>query len=350
MAQTSREIVKKTLTFGYPERVPRHTWILPWASEKYPDKIKELSRLYPDDIISAPSVYNSSSRLKGDPYEIGTYVDEWGCVFENLHKGVIGEVKEPLIENIGDLSALKPPFEILPANEEQKQSAKAKVNEFCASTDKFVITPCFPRPWERMQFIRGTVNSMMDIMTPEAGAKRLLENIHEYYMRELEFWVSTDVDAIFFMDDWGSQTSLLIPPAVWVDNFKPLYKDYCDIAHKHGKFTFMHSDGCITAIYPHLIEIGVDAVNSQLFCMDLDELAKIAKGKITFWGEIDRQHVMPSSNRQDAKDAVLKVAEKLYDPSGGIIAQFELGPGCNIENAFAVYQQWQQVVAKKHTS
>jgi hypothetical protein len=105
----------------------------------------------------------------------------------------------------------------------------------------------------------------------------------------------------------------------------------------------MHSDGCITAIYPHLVEIGVDALNSQIFCMDMDELAKIAKGKMTFWGEIDRQHVMPSTDTQDAIDAVNKVASKLYDPSGGIIAQFEIGPGTNIENAFAVHEQWQKI-------
>ena len=93
------------------------------------------------------------------------------------------------------------------------------------------------------------------------------------------------------MDDWGSQRSLLISPAMWRTYFKPMYRDYVQIAHAAGKKFFMHSDGHILAIYPDLIEIGVDALNSQIFCMGVEQLAPFA-GKITFWGEIDRQHLL----------------------------------------------------------
>ena len=162
-------------------------------------------------------------------------------------------------------------------------------------------------------------------------------------MKELEFWVSTNVDAIMFMDDWGSQLNLLIPPAIWQDIFKPLYKDYCDIAHSNKKFSFMHSDGNIIEIYPHLIDIGVDAVNSQIFCMDMDKLATLAKGKITFWGEIDRQHILTGNNIDTIRKAVRHVAEKLYDTTGGIIAQLEFGPGTKPENIEAVFAEWENV-------
>ncbi|HDL17484.1 MAG TPA: methyltransferase, partial [Bacteroidetes bacterium] len=62
------------------------------------------------------------------------------------------------------------------------------------------------------------------------------------------------------------------------------------MAKANGKFAFMHSDGHISEIYTELVEVGVDAINSQLFCMDMVELAKSVKSKITFWGEVDRQH------------------------------------------------------------
>ena len=64
----------------------------------------------------------------------------------------------------------------------------------------------------------------------------------------------------------------------------------------------MHSDGNITEIIPDLIEIGIDALNSQLFCMDIEELGKKFRGKITFWGEIDRQNILPNGNRKDIED------------------------------------------------
>jgi uroporphyrinogen decarboxylase len=187
----------------------------------------------------------------------------------------------------------------------------------------------------------------MGIMAPEDGVGALIRKIHEFHMAELEFWVRTDVDAIGFMDDWGAQKQLLIPPRVWRDLFRPLYAEYCQLIHGSGKFVFMHSDGCIAEIYDDLIGVGVDAINSQLFTMDLADLARRAKGRITFWGEIDRQHVLPAADPQVARDAVRHVAKYLYDPKGGIIAQFEFGPGANPAVALAIFDEWDKVQLEK---
>ena len=75
----------------------------------------------------------------------------------------------------------------------------------------------------------------------------------------------------------------------------------------------------------------------------MEEIAKKAKGKITFWGEIDRQHVLPANDPQIAKDAVRKVAENLYDSAGGIIAQFEIGPGTNPKIPIIILEEWEKI-------
>jgi hypothetical protein len=235
---------------------------------------------------------------------------------------------------------LNPPYETLP---DDWQSARDEVNRAYEQSDLFILAGACPRPWERYQFLRGTLNAMMDVMEPENGMLDLLRAVHEFYLKELEFWATTDVDGLMFMDDWGMQNQLLISPKSWREIFKPLYKDYCDLIHSHGKFAFMHSDGNIQAIYPDLIEIGVDALNSQLFCMDIPELARIAKGKITFWGEIDRQQVLISPDPEVGRQAVRQVAEHLYDPAGGIIAQFEFGLGAQPQTALAVFEEWERI-------
>ncbi|MDZ7265313.1 MAG: methyltransferase [candidate division KSB1 bacterium] len=341
MPQTSRELVYRCLNFEYPERIPRDLWFLPWAVERYPEAVAEINRRFPSDFVTTDYFYPPSPRVKGDPYKIGSYTDEWGCVFVNYQNGVIGEVKEPLIADIRDWRTVQPPYEQLPEN---IASARKIINDFYASSDKFVFANCCPRPWERYQFLRGSENAMIDVMMPEEGGRDLLRLIHEFYLKELEFWVQMDVDAIKFMDDWGAQNQLLIPPRIWRELFKPLYKDYCDLAHAHGKFAFMHSDGHITEIYDDLIEIGVDAINSQLFCMDFEELEQKARGKITFWGEIDRQHVLPSPNPEDGREAVRKVAQHFYDPRGGVIAQFEFGAGANPATALVIFDEWEKIV------
>lgn len=280
MAHTSRELVTKCLTFDHPERIPRDLWTLPWATTRFPDALQRMQDRFPSDFSGPAGVYRPSPRITGAPYIIGQHIDEWGCEFTNIQEGVHGEVRHPLIADIRDWRAVSPPRETLP---EDLTAARDAVNRSCAATDTFVKAPCCPRPWERYQFLRGSANSMMDVMQPETGVYELLRLIHEFYLQELEFWVTTDVDAVMFMDDWGSQHQLLIPPERWRDLFKPLYKAYCDLAHVYGKFIFMHSDGYIAEIFDDVIEVGVDAINSQLFCMDMADLARRAKGKITFW-------------------------------------------------------------------
>jgi uroporphyrinogen decarboxylase len=160
----------------------------------------------------------------------------------------------------------------------------------------------------------------------------------------MELWVKTDVDALMYMDDWGSQQALLIDPSVWREIFKPLYRDYIQIAHGAGKKIFMHSDGYTLDIYPDMIELGLDAFNTQLFCMGVESLAPFA-GKITFWGEIDRQHLLPEGSIDDIQKAVEKVHKALWR-TGGCIAQCEFGAGAKPENVREVFAHWDRLTAE----
>lgn len=340
MPQTPREIVHRCLKFQGPERLPRDLWYLPWAADQFPGAMAAMERRFPNDFTGPPDVYRPSLRSEGDPYEAGRYVDEWGCAFTSIQDGVIGEIRDPLLADIAAWESVQPPYETLPEDED---AARDTINRFCTSTDLFVKGGCCPRPWERIQFVHGSENSMVNLALGDEDFRRLLACIHDFYMKELEFWVTTDVDAIAFMDDWGAQSQLLILPATWDELFKPLYRDYCELIHAHGKFAFMHSDGHISEIYEGLIDVGVDAINSQLFCMDMADLATRAKGRITFWGEIDRQHVLPSPDPQVGRDAVREVAQHLYDPAGGLIAQFEFGAAANPDTAVAIFEEWEKV-------
>lgn len=341
MQKTPREIVNLTLNFESPERLPRQIWRLPWAVKHVPETIEEIDRRWPEDITYPVKVYHDSKRYQGNPYAVGEHIDDWGCIFENIHEGIHGEVKTPILPDVKNWKDIvKPPFEILPQN---ISAARDTVNRSCRNSDLFMLAGCCPRPWERYQFIRGTENAMIDMMIPDANIKGLLKMIQDFYLRELEFWCSTEVDAIMYMDDWGSQQQLLLPPEVWRATYKPLYKEYCDMAHAAGKFIFMHSDGYIAEVFDDLMEIGVNALNSQLFCMDIADLGRRGKGKITFWGEIDRQHVLPSKNPDDGRQAVRKVAQHIFDPAGGVIIQFEASPGCHPGTMIAVMEEWDAV-------
>ena len=112
----------------------------------------------------------------------------------------------------------------------------------------------------------------------------------------------------------------------------------------YGKSVFMHSDGYIADIFPDLIEINIDALNSQLFCMDIKELGEKYRGKITFWGEIDRQDLLPHGSREEIEKAVRVVFEELYE-NGGVIAQCEFGLEARPENVITVFNSWNKIGA-----
>jgi hypothetical protein len=332
---TPRERVYATLNFELPagERIPRQMWVLPWADEHHPGMREILQQQFMDDIVHAPGCYFSpvNERVVGGIFQVGTYIDEWGCIFENRQCGIIGEVKTPIVDTWEDICRVHFPVEALTVDPDQ-------VNAFCRATDRFVLAGACQRPFERLQFIRGTENLYMDLALEEEGLHAFIKQIHEFYLKELEVWSRTEVDALFIMDDWGTQKSLLINPAMWRQIFKPLYKDYIDLAHAAGKKIFMHSDGYIVDIYPDLIEMGLDAINSQMFCMTPEKLAQF-KGQITFWGEMDRQHILPDGTEKDVEEAVQRVYENLFF-NGGVIAQCEFGPGAKPENIRALYAAW----------
>lgn len=328
-----RQVVKQTLEFQNPSRIPRQIWTLPWAQENYPEEFDRITSTYPDDIEWAPQALQKPLETTGDPHAVGTYIDEWGCEWENKQRGVVGEVKNPLIKTWDDLSKVRVPENILSLDVEQ-------INAYCRETDRFTLSLTYTRPFERLQYIRGTENTLMDLAYKPPELFELLDTIHQFFRKDMEMWAKTDVDALFFQDDWGAQNNLLISPKTWREVFKPLYKEYVEIAHSYGKYAFMHSDGNISQIYPDLIEIGLDAINSQIFIMDTEKLADQYAGKITFWGELDRQNLMPFGSTDQVDQAVRQVKDLFYR-QGGVIAQGSFGVGVNPDNVEQLFKSWE---------
>lgn len=335
---TGRERVKACLTFNKPDRVPRDLWALPYVTLFDKEKFEKVINKYPMDISASQLSPGWSDEVVKQTAKKGSYTDDWGSVWYVGEPGVIGEVKKPALENWSRLKWFKPPYHLI------ENRDISYINKLYEETDKFVLSDVTARPFERLQFLRGSQNLFLDIGYNVEEFHKLLKMIHEFYLADIESWCKTSVDGIFFMDDLGTSLALLINPEVWREIFKPLYKEYCDIIHAAGKFAFFHTDGNTEAIFGDFIEVGIDAINSQLFVMNIEELAKKYKGKITFWGELDRQHTMPFGTSDDVKKAVLRVRKALDEGNGGVIAQCEWGKNNPIENVEAVFEAWNEKI------
>ncbi|MDR0474094.1 MAG: methyltransferase [Treponema sp.] len=333
---TSRELVIKTLAQEEAERLPRDMWALAHTWINRPDQIERFYKMYDVDIAAPHGMsYGKSRYSRGEPSRVGRYTDRFGVEHEVAEDGVAGEVKNPIIRTMRDLDNYRLPWEML---DEMTYGDQAQAYK---ETEKFVLLSSTVRPFERMQFLRGTEQLFIDMALDDPIFIKMKDMLHDFYVKELKKVSSLPLDGISFMDDWGTQQSLLISPDMWRKHFKPMYKEYCDIIHKGGKYAFFHSDGHTEAIYGDIVEIGIDAFNSQLFCMDIERIAEKYKGKITFWGELDRQRILPFGTEEEVRESVRRIKKAFLTPKRtGFIAQLSWEMLTPFENVVAAYDEF----------
>ncbi len=343
-----RERVVRALNLECPDRVPRDVSWDPAVQVFQRKELEDLLRRIPMDIGTPEFKRGISDRQKGHPIvTAGTpgwqktvtkkgqkWIDEWGSVRYVGEDGLFGVVNEPVLDDLSGINEFSAPWECL------KSTDLSEVNRNCAESDKFMISDICARPFERLQFLRGTEKFFVDLAYARKELFQLRDMVHEYNLEHIRIWLKTDVDGIFMMDDWGTQSGLLISPSTWREFLRPLYEEYCNLVHKHGKYVFFHSDGDIEEIFEDVIEVGIDAINAQLFCMDIERLAEKFKGRITFWGEIDGQRLLPFGGVDQVTEAVYRVRLALDDRRGGVIAQCNWGKNNPSNNIQAVFDAW----------
>jgi len=127
---------------------------------------------------------------------------------------------------------------------------------------------------------------------------------------------------------------------MWKNIFKPKYKKLFEVIKKAGKYIFFHSCGYILDLYDEFIELGVDAINSQVWCIGIDKVAQKCAGKITLWGEIDRQRTLAFGTPEDIYREASIMKEKFFINGGGLIGQSLAGKDVSLENIEALLKCW----------
>jgi len=151
--------------------------------------------------------------------------------------------------------------------------------------------------------------------------------------------------------DFGGQNNLLISPRVYTRLFQPFHKRINDWIHTHtGWKTFIHTDGAIQLLIPHLIEAGFDILNPVQWTaagMDPQVLKSRFGSRITFWGAgVDTQHTLPFGAPEEVRREVHKHAG-IFAPGGGFVfsSVHNVLSGVPVENLQALYAAFREVAA-----
>ena len=329
---TSRERVIRAVEFTGPDRLPTMHSTLPGAVDRHGSRLEDVYARFPSDFAGQSGKYGGTA--DNPHYQKGTETDEWGCTWVNPGLGQEGQVKGHPLADWHALETYQPP-EPLGGN-----SPEPKPRE---SFDRYVLWGgCGGRLWERMHFLRGYEQLLMDVANGRAEVERLRDLVLEHTLIGLEKQLQCDIDGISYMDDWGTQTQLMIRPDEWRRLFKPAYKAIADRCHAAGKHFYFHTDGHTLEILEDFIEIGIDVLNPQFSCHDLAEYAEVCRGRICVSADVDRQYVLAFGTPQEVRDHVREIWELFATPQGGLIAHGEAGPEVPLENVEAMYEAFRE--------
>ncbi|MCL2362989.1 MAG: hypothetical protein FWC73_14405 [Defluviitaleaceae bacterium] len=292
---TSRERVKRSISFTTPDKYPRdHPE--PYGSDLFYTGLNPCPDMRP---------------RKG--------LDNWGCLWESYESSNLGEVKDSPLKDWNDFDKLTIPSLDVPGIWDRSRSAREKAG------DKYVLGNVSSL-YERVHFVRGLDNTWCDIMEEPDNLKKFVNLLADMNIEIIRRYAEFGVDGIINCDDWGLQNRLMISPDSWREIWKPAYKRVYDAAHAAGLDTWLHSCGYILDIMEDLIEIGLDVIDmDQQMNMGLDNLQKFT-GRITFFAPVDIQAVMPNGNPEEIKAYCRKMSEYLGTKAGGLILKWYSDP------------------------
>jgi hypothetical protein len=330
---SSRERVKKAVRFGRPDRTPLSHAILPAAQIKYGPALAEILAEFRDDFGWD---YMDDLPLDRFPpqYKPGDNRDDFGTLWRVEWPGICGIPVQGSITDLDRYAEYKWPdiFSAGPPKGRQYGGHMLGPDERWYARGGWFIY------FEQLQQLRGMENFFLDLAFESAAFGRLLDDLLDFNLRWIDRWTALPYDGLHFGDDWGSQTNLLIRPAVWRRLFKPRYAEMFRKAKAAGMDVWFHSDGFINEIAGDLIEIGVDVLNFQVAVTGHDWAARNIRGRVAVRTDIDRQRVLPFGSPAEVREEVQRTFESCGTSAGGLIACGEIGPDVPLANIRAMYE------------
>lgn len=344
---SERENYLRALEFRYPEWIPCSVYFSVISWKRYREDLKKIILRHP--LISFPDYeerYEKFNELPPVYRENEYYRDSWGCLWYNIQEGMEGQVVEHPLADWEVLKTYKPPAPYKKSERGERDWEKIE-KEIKEQKKKGILTwGDGERLFDRLYFLRGFENLMMDFATDDPHLPQLIEMLLEYELRLINKWLEIGVDIMYFHTDVGTQNGLMISPAKFRKYIKPMFKKLFTTCRKAGIHVYLSSDGRLLEIVDDLVECGVSMHDPQLRANTIDGIAKAYRGKMCINLDLDRQmfpFCKPEDIRQQVKDAV----EKLNLLEGGLMIFASIsGADVSLENIEAICQAFEEFCFK----
>jgi len=338
---TSKERIHTALDHKEPDLVPLDLWITPEIEAALmretgaEDPFELRVRLGHDCLISHVGLV-ASFYMNEEPQ----YVDPWGITFRRVSFGggsYTEMVGHPLAGDDAKLASFKPPDPEEPFHYEKISRLIGRYGR-THSIAGGILGAVFEGPW----YLRGMDQFLADMLLNKDYAHALVDLVAGWHLKAGLKLIRMGCDLILAGDDLGAQDRLLISPELFREFVKPWYGKLFGAFKRADPSVKIatHICGYVEPIIDDLIETGVDVLNPvQPLAMDPARLKKRYGARLSFWGAVDDQRVLPLGSPEEvAVEVRLRLAQ--LAPGGGYIlcSSHNVQPGTPIENIHAYYR------------
>ena len=350
MSMTSYERVMTALNHKKPDRPPLHYFGTPETSEKLKKHIniethEELLCYFGSDFRYVGARYVGPQEFVGESgYQSGGK-DIWGIRWKPIHNRfcTYNEISfHPLaharsLKEIEEYSWPHPDwFDVSYLKEEIKRINNKERRAIVFCTGNF-----FETPW----YMRGFELFMLDLIEcPEIAELMLMKvtNFHkEIVMRAIEA-TNGQLDIIWSSSDIGGQEGMFLAPELWRKNIKPWHRELITPFKEMGFKTRYHSDGSFIPVIEDLIEMGLDILDPfqpKAKGMDAENLDKLFGGRLSFYGGMDAQELLPRGTPKEIEKEVIRLIDVLGKNGGYIVANSNsIQPDVPVENILTMFK------------
>ncbi len=206
--------------------------------------------------------------------------------------------------------------------------------------DSFFVVDLGWTLFERAWTLMGMENFLTAMVIDKPFAHGLLEKITEWNLTMIDNICRFNIDAVWFGDDWGQQTGLIMGPDLWREYIKPRIKRLFQRVKSRGKYVFIHSCGKVDGLFEDLIECGLDVFNPfQPEVIDVFSVKKKFGDRLSFWGGISTQKTLPIAEPDTVRDEVKRIIDDVGKNGGYIAAPaHDIPPDAKPENIAAMIE------------
>jgi len=295
---TSREIVRRAVEFDRPERLPIICGALGF-SDTYG--------------VGCRATEGWEPSCPGE--------DEWGCVWHKPAEGSgvvnMGQPKGHPLTDWALLDEMRFP-------DPDDDSRWTHMDEALAGAgDKYVRIGCGFTFFERMHYLRGFEQLLVDMHTEPAMVHELAERVLEYPIgvaRNVGRRFRGRIQGFSMTDDWGTQQASIVGIPMWREFFKERYRRLFDAIHEAGMHAWMHSCGHVNEVIEEWIDCGLDVVNlQQPTNLGIEEIGRRYRGRICFESLCDIQMTLPFGTDDDIRREARLLLKHWATPEGGFV-------------------------------